>query len=95
MKISFHKPILPSSLDDIYTESLRSGWLTTGPEVKKFESNLINIFNSENVVGLNSCTAALHLALKAKGYGPGDKLIAPTYTFVATVEVGEYLGYAM
>jgi dTDP-4-amino-4,6-dideoxygalactose transaminase len=92
MKIPFHKPIMPNNLNDIYTESIQSGWLTTGPEVRSFESNLANIFNSNNVVCVNSCTAALHLALKAKGFGPEDKLIAPTYTFVATVEVGEYLG---
>mgnify|MGYP001445890346 CR=1 FL=1 len=90
--IPFHKPITPNNLNEIYTDSLKSGWLTTGPEVNKFESNLKNIFNSQNVVCVNSCTAALHLVLKAKGFGPEDKLIAPTYTFVATVEVGEYLG---
>ncbi len=90
--IPFHKPIMPDNLNDIYTDSLTSGWLTTGPEVNKFESNLRNIFSSKNTVCVNSCTAALHLALKAKGFGPEDKLIAPTYTFVATVEVGEYLG---
>ena len=90
--IPFHKPIMPDDLNDIYTDSLMSGWLTTGPEVNKFEANLRNIFSSKNTVCVNSCTAALHLALKAKGFGPDDKLIAPTYTFVATVEVGEYLG---
>ena len=51
-----------------------------------------NYLSAKNTVALNSCTAALHLALAAKGLGPRDKYIAPTYTFVATIEVGEYLG---
>lgn len=90
--IPFHKPIMPSDLNEIYSDSLKAGWLTTGPEVKKFESRLKNMLNAEHVIAVNSCTAALHLALEAKGFSDKDKFIAPTYTFVATVEVGEYLG---
>ena len=48
--------------------------------------------NAEYTIAVNSCTAALHLALAAKNFGAGDKFIVPTYTFVASVEVGEYLG---
>jgi len=91
MKIPFHKPILPADLDSIYPDSVKAGWLTTGPQVASFEAKLGNYIQVENVVAVNSCTAALHLALAAKGFGPGDKFIAPTYTFVASVEVGEYL----
>ncbi len=90
--IPFHKPITPKDLNQIYTESMKSGWLTTGPEVRKFESKLQNILKAEHVIAVNSCTAALHLALCSKGFNKNDKFIAPTYTFVATVEVGEYLG---
>jgi len=50
--IPFHKPIMPDNLNDIYTDSLTSGWLTTGPEVNKFESNLRNIFSSKNRVSI-------------------------------------------
>jgi len=92
MNIPFHKPIIPSNLDKINSDSLRSGWLTTGPQVKNFEEFLSNFLNSKYVIAVNSCTAALHLALAAKGFNKGDKFIVPTYTFVATVEVGEYLG---
>ena len=60
--------------------------------VKLFEDKLKSYFQAEHVISLNSCTAALHLALAAKGFGAGDKFIVPTYTFVASVEVGEYLG---
>ena len=92
MKIPFHKPILPADLDSIYPDSVKAGWLTTGPQVASFEAKLGDYLQVENVVAVNSCTAALHLALAAKGFEPGDKFIAPTYTFVASVEVGEYLG---
>jgi dTDP-4-amino-4,6-dideoxygalactose transaminase len=91
MKIPFHKPILPKNLSSIFPESIKDGWLTTGPQVKKFESSLSNYLNVKNVIAVNSCTAALHLGLSAKGFGKGDKFLAPTYTFVATIEVGEYL----
>jgi len=92
MRVPFHKPIIPDSFDDIFTESIKKGWLTTGPAVKEFETILSEFTNSKHSIAVNSCTAALHLALAAKNYGNGDKFIAPTYTFVASVEVGEYLG---
>ena len=92
MKIPFHKPIIPKNLDDLFPDSIRSGWLTTGPMVKEFETQLSDYLQAEHVIAVNSGTAALHLALAAKVFQPGDKFIAPTYTFAATVEVGEYLG---
>jgi dTDP-4-amino-4,6-dideoxygalactose transaminase len=92
MKIPFHKPIFPKNINQILSDSISSGWVTTGPKVKLFEDQISNYLLAKNVVALNSCTAALHLALAAKGLGPKDKFIAPTYTFVSTVEVGEYLG---
>ena len=92
MKIPFHRPNLPESLDDIYRDSIRSGWLTTGSQVQDFETKLAQYLDAEHVVAVNSCTAALHLALVAKGFSKGDKYIAPTYTFASTVECGEYLG---
>ena len=92
MKILFHRPNLPESLDNIYRDSIRSGWLTTGSQVQEFETKLAQYLDAEHVVAVNSCTAALHLALAAKGFFKGDKYIAPTYTFASTVECGEYLG---
>ncbi len=92
MKIPFHKPIFPSDLNSLLGESTDSGWVTTGPKVKEFETQLSKYLQGNHVVALNSGTAALHLALAAQGVGQGDKYIAPTYTFVASVEVGEYLG---
>lgn len=92
MIIPFHKPILPDKIESVFPESIKNGWLTTGPVVADFESKLQNYLNAKYTIAVNSCTAALHLALAAKDYKIGDKFIAPTYTFVATIEVGEYLG---
>jgi len=92
LNIPFHRPIIPASLDELYEDSIRDGWITTGPITKKFESKLQEIFESDNVIAVNSCTAALHIALASKNFGPNDKFIVPTYTFVSSVEVGEYLG---
>jgi len=92
MKVPFHKPIFPEDLNTILKESTDSGWVTTGPKVSEFEKQLSEYLQVKHVVALNSCTAALHLALVAAGIVRGDRFIAPTYTFVASVEVGEYLG---
>ena len=92
MKIPFHKPIMPDRIEDLFSDSIKDGWLTTGPQVRLFESFISEYVEAEYVIAVNSCTAALHLALAAKDFGPGDKFIVPTYTFVASVEIGEYLG---
>ena len=92
MNIPFHKPIFPSDLNQLLGDSTTSGWVTTGPKVKEFENLLSRYLNAEFVIAVNSGTAALHLALAAWGLKPEDQFIAPTYTFVASVEVGEYLG---
>lgn len=92
MKIPFHKPNLPRSLDTIYSKSIKNGWLTTGSVVKKFENELKKYLKCNFVVLLNSCTAGLHLSLLAKGFSKGDEFLLPTLTFASTIECGEYLG---
>jgi len=90
---------LPFALPDIGEEeigevvdSLRSGWLTTGPKTKRFENEFAD-FMGEGVeaIAVNSATAGLHLALEACGIGDGDEVILPAYTFTATAEVVRYL----
>lgn len=71
---------------------LKSGWLTTGQKVKEFEENMQKYLGCKKAVGLTSCTGGLHIALAALGIGPGDEVIIPTYTFVATAHVVEWLG---
>src|SRR5271154_4626307 len=67
-------------------EVLRSGWLTTGPRVKQFESAFSEFTGAAHCVALSSCTAALHLALAAVGVSEGDEVIIPTMTFASTGE---------
>jgi dTDP-4-amino-4,6-dideoxygalactose transaminase len=73
-------------------ECLRSGWLTTGPKTKQFETEFATYLGgSFEAISVNSATAGLHLALEALGIGPGDEVILPTLTFTATAEVVRYL----
>ena len=73
-------------------EVLRSGWLTTGPRVRRFEQAFCNAVGAKHAVGVNSCTAALHLALEALGLEVGQAVLVPTLTFAATAEVVRYMG---
>jgi dTDP-4-amino-4,6-dideoxygalactose transaminase len=74
-------------------DSLKSGWLTTGPKTKRFEEDFAQyIGDGVQAIAVNSATAGLHLALEAAGIGPGDEIITSTYTFTATAEVIRYLG---
>jgi perosamine synthetase len=72
-------------------DTLRSGWLTTGPKVKQFEADFANYIGCPHAVAVNSGTAALHLALDAVGIQEGDEVLVPTMTFTATAEVVCYL----
>ena len=72
--------------------ALRSGWLTTGPRVKRFEQEFAAAVRAPHAVALNSCTAALHLAVHALGLRPGDGVLVPALTFAATAEVVRYEG---
>ncbi|MDP4524581.1 MULTISPECIES: DegT/DnrJ/EryC1/StrS family aminotransferase [Bacillus] len=66
------------------TETLESGWLSKGPKVQQFEKEFAAFVGAKHAVALNSCTAALFLALKAKGVGPGDEVITSPLTFSST-----------
>jgi dTDP-4-amino-4,6-dideoxygalactose transaminase len=72
-------------------DTLRSGWLTTGPKVKRLESAFAEYVGARHAVALNSCTAALHLALAASGVQPGDDVLVPTLTFCSTANVVVHL----
>ncbi len=74
-------------------DSLRSGWLTTGPKTKQFEQEFAEFLGGDvQAIAVNSATSGLHLALEALGIGKGDEVITTTYTFTATAEVIRYLG---
>ncbi len=75
-------------------DTLRSGWVTTGPKARRFEQAFTEFLGDPSLqsVAVNSATAGLHLALEALGIGPGDEVITTTHTFTATAEVVRYLG---
>ncbi|MGH8573450.1 MAG: DegT/DnrJ/EryC1/StrS family aminotransferase, partial [Gammaproteobacteria bacterium] len=77
---------------DAVADTLRSGWLTMGPRIQAFESEFADHLGVEHAVALSSCTAALHLAYLAAGVGPGDEVIVPGITFVATAAAARYAG---
>ena len=73
-------------------DCLKSGWISTGPRVKKFEDQLKKYVGASYSVATNSCTAAMHLCLLLSGIGPGDEVITSPMTFGATVNVIEHVG---
>ena len=91
---------IPFALPDIGEEeiaevvdSLRSGWITTGPKTRRFEQEFAEFLGGDvEAVAVNSATAGLHLALEAIGIGPDDEVITTTHTFTATAEVIRYMG---
>jgi len=74
------------------TRVLRSGWVTQGPEVRAFEEEFAAYVGAEHAVAVSNCTTGLHLALLAVGVGPGDEVIVPTHTFVATANAVTHCG---
>jgi dTDP-4-amino-4,6-dideoxygalactose transaminase len=95
------RPFLPFARPEIgedeiaeVVDTLRSGWVTTGPKAKRFEDDFAAFLGdpSLHAMAVNSATAGLHLALEALGIGPGDEVITTTHTFTATAEVVRYLG---
>jgi dTDP-4-amino-4,6-dideoxygalactose transaminase len=90
MRIPFYKPSIgPEEINEVI-DTLKSGWLTTGPKVKQFEQEFARYLGHARAVAVNSCTAALHLALDAVGVKEGDTVVVPTMTFAATAEVVRY-----
>jgi dTDP-4-amino-4,6-dideoxygalactose transaminase len=77
---------------DAAAAALRSGWLTMGPRCQAFEEAFAEHLGVRHAVALSSCTAALHLAYLTAGVGPGDEVIVPAITFVATAAAARYCG---
>lgn len=95
MRDSFLPYCLPSIGEEEIAEvadSLRSGWITTGPKVKRFEEEFASYIGTRHAIAVSSCTAALHASLAALDVGPGDEVILPTLTFCATANVVFHLG---
>ena len=74
------------------TEVLRSGWVAQGPKVRQFEESFAARQQSPYAVAVSSCTTALHLALHVAGIGPGDEVVVPSFSFIATTNAVRYVG---
>ena len=92
MTVPFARPDITDAEVDAVVRVLRSGWLTTGPEVQRFERAFADRIGTKHAIAVCSGTAALHLALEAAGVGPDHEVIVPTWTFTASAEVARYLG---
>jgi perosamine synthetase len=90
VKVPFFRPSVGEREIEAVVACLRSGWLTTGSVAQAFESEFAQYVGSKFAVAVNSCTAALHLALEAIGVRRGDLVLVPTMTFAATAEVVRY-----
>jgi perosamine synthetase len=90
MEIPFHRPYITDEEIAEVVDSLRSGWLTMGPKTVRFEADFAKYVGSKHSVAMNSCTAALHLALRAIHLQQSNEVIIPTMTFTATGEVIAY-----
>jgi perosamine synthetase len=92
IKIPLMRPLTgPEELEQV-AEVLKSGALTQGPKVKEFESAIADYVSAKEVVALSSATTGLHLAMILAGIKPGDEVIVPSYTFIATANAVLYVG---
>jgi dTDP-4-amino-4,6-dideoxygalactose transaminase len=87
-------PVLGHDEKAALCEVIDSGWITMGERVQRFEEDLARIHSVEETVAVGSCTAGLHLILHALGIGPGDEVLVPSLTFVATINCVLYVGAA-
>ena len=90
--ISFSPPDISEEEINEVCDTLKSGWITTGPKVKKLESDLANYLGTSKVVCLNSATAAMEMVLRVLGVGPGDEVIVPAYTYTASCSIIYHVG---
>jgi dTDP-4-amino-4,6-dideoxygalactose transaminase len=88
----FGKPMIGEEEIAEVVDSLRSGWVGTGPKVHRFETLLSDYLGAEHCRCVSSCTAALTLSLQVLGVGPGDEVLVPAMTFVASANAVEHAG---
>ena len=92
MNIKFSPPDITQEEIDEVTDTLRSGWITTGPKTKLFEKQIAQYCHTAKAVCLNSATAGLELILRFLGIGEGDEVITSAYTYTASASVIEHVG---
>lgn len=82
--IPYNVPDITDAETNEVVETLKSGWVAKGPRTNRFEQEFAGYLGAKHAVAMNSCTAALHIALLAKGIGPGDEVITTPMTFAST-----------
>src|SRR5207248_253308 len=90
--LPFSPPLIGQEEIDEVAESLRSGWITTGPKAARFEEEFRRFVGAETALAVNSGTAALHLGLVALGVGPNDVVVSTPMTFSSCIHVIEHTG---
>ena len=88
--LPFAPPLIGEEEIDEVVQTLRSGWLTTGPKTQQFEAEFADFVGAPAALGLNSATSAMHVALAALGVGEGDAVVSTTMTFCSTIHVIEH-----
>src|SRR5260370_30103348 len=86
------RPWLGPEEADAAAAGIASGWVAQGPRVAKFEEAFAAAIGTSHAVAVSSCTAALHLSMVAAGIGPGDEVIVPSLSFIATANAVRYVG---
>src|SRR5215813_9537687 len=86
------RPWLGNEEAEAAAEAVASGWVAQGPRVQEFEEAFAAAIGAPHAVAVSSCTAALHLAMIAAGIGPGDEVIVPSLSFIATANAVRYVG---
>jgi dTDP-4-amino-4,6-dideoxygalactose transaminase len=86
------RPWLGQEEAEAAAEAVASGWIAQGPRVREFEETFAAAIGTPHAVAVSSCTTALHLALIAAGIGPGDEVIVPSLSFIATANAVRYVG---
>lgn len=90
--IPITRPCITEDEAQAAAEAIRSGWLVQGPKVAAFEQAVATYVGARHAVATTNCTAALHLALLCRDIGPGDEVIAPSFTFIATANAVLHAG---
>jgi len=92
MKVPFSPPDISEAEIELVGDVLRSGWITTGPKTKEFETQIADHCGTGRAACLASATAAMELVLRVLGVGPGDEVITSAYTYTASASVAEHVG---
>lgn len=92
MNVPFSPPDISDSEMDEVIDTLKSGWITTGPKTKKFENDITSYCGSAKTVCLSSATTSLEMTLRILGIGKGDEVIVPAYTYTASCSVITHVG---